>query len=808
MNVEVMNPNGLGQYDFTGESTWAGEDVSSDLTPFYGAVDMIPPETIFMNEDVPIPSTNTIVMATGNGNPAGVNTPQVFSVTQFSNSKNRPTQHTFHSYTPNHFVGSVKAPEPQVALVTQTQPVPAALDQLRQKMIAHRDAYTTQQNELNRLRMKHKEVTGNDPLQKATTKVQKLQHTLVNIIDESGGIVAAENMLKLIAMMKAEKDDICRKLMLSILLRTSKASLKKRFVASGGLGILNVWIGEYKKESKPKMMRQILKVLCILPISVTTLEKAGIAKTVRSLHSHPDKSVSVPSAHIFKRWKSLVKQELSKSSKAKTATPAAQKKKKIVFPKKKSSVSAAPDKKVSKLVASNDFDAALSGSTATSTRKRKRVSSKADPKAKRLKRTVQLMPLESTGETVINKLESRKKATHNTHKSRPLSADEIKKQKFIEKVSKRTTPITEAPKMRGRVSRTFASSKPEHSKKDEAIRSKLGNSKEKTAEAEMKVTTPAKSLLQKKKKRVSWSTKLKTVHTYTKYLSSMNRMLNFQEAMSRERSKEREFCQSQRRAWMDKLFAVKEVVPWRTPALIEFETPPLKPKILQSPERIFQMERETKTKPSSFTATPPNPIEAVREDPYDEKRVVDVPWKVHTAAQPTPAPVIQQYPNTLAMGNHSGGGRYLPNNNNNFSNEPPAIILGGGTNAGANNATLQQILAAVSTGGGSSAGFGGTPNIPLNVLNMPHRVINPQNPMHNAMQNPMHNAVQNPMQNPMHNPMHNAMPMHNMMQNSMRPKNMCRYFSTPQGCRFGNSCKFLHPQQQPFPQNNYFNGQS
>eukprot|EP01089_Gocevia_fonbrunei_P006234 TRINITY_DN1681_c0_g1_i1.p1 TRINITY_DN1681_c0_g1~~TRINITY_DN1681_c0_g1_i1.p1 ORF type:complete len:657 (+),score=187.99 TRINITY_DN1681_c0_g1_i1:627-2597(+) len=321
---------------------------------------------------------------------------------------------------------------------------------------------------------------------------------------------------------------------------------------------------------------------------------------------------------------------------------------------------------------------------------------------KRRKHTVQLLELEQT-DAKDEKDGIHDKKSSSSYESKPMSADEIKKRKFQEKVGKTdvsgsdkdkkvglskvnrplsnvslaankartaaaasrssatktsttTSVLTKRKREEGNDDQDFGiedtnspKNSPTHNSNDDAQKEETKDGKE---------TSPPKKA--KTKKRVTWA--------------SMNRMFNFQEAMEREKMREREFAEEQKKKWRERLENTRPSIAWRRP-------PPLfnpegKDIIIESKELLIQNEREKRVLAETYAEgmIPPNPAEVdhIPED-YDDANIPEIPWEPIKNNAGSSPPQLPLDLGSLSMSLGPALGLYLGAPAGNFPSPIPGI---------------------------------------------------------------------------------------------------------------------------------------
>lgn len=76
-----------------------------------------------------------------------------------------------------------------------------------------------------------------------------------------------------------------------------------RFIDNDGLVVLKAWLIQAIKEKNTQLVRQLLKVIYTLPMTVETLQKSGMGKLIKKLENHPTEVVKKWAVRIMNSWK-------------------------------------------------------------------------------------------------------------------------------------------------------------------------------------------------------------------------------------------------------------------------------------------------------------------------------------------------------------------------------------------------------------------------------------------------------------------------------------------------------------------------
>jgi hypothetical protein len=131
-------------------------------------------------------------------------------------------------------------------------------------------------------------------------------------------------MIKLQKIMASEKSPDTQSLLLNIVSNSRRVDLKKvydppnhpkasaltqswrgwhRFIDNDGLVVLKAWLIQAIKDKNTPLVRQLLKVIYTLPMTVETLQKSGMGKLIKKLENHPTEVVKKWADRIMNSWK-------------------------------------------------------------------------------------------------------------------------------------------------------------------------------------------------------------------------------------------------------------------------------------------------------------------------------------------------------------------------------------------------------------------------------------------------------------------------------------------------------------------------
>eukprot|EP01119_Soliformovum_irregulare_P017249 TRINITY_DN5096_c0_g1_i3.p1 TRINITY_DN5096_c0_g1~~TRINITY_DN5096_c0_g1_i3.p1 ORF type:complete len:415 (-),score=115.85 TRINITY_DN5096_c0_g1_i3:160-1404(-) len=174
-----------------------------------------------------------------------------------------------------------------------------------------------QTQELGKVIEKHKQATGQDPLQvnkvvrsaKASTPPKPKPNPVVKklgpLLNPQGGVGSKDQMATFVTKMKQEKKTDVDAFYLSALENTQDTEALKQFTENG-LKLLLEKLIAWKKEDKLDLIRQTLKIFSVLPITYELLANLKIGKLVNTLKKSSDKDIGDRATALVEEWKGLV----------------------------------------------------------------------------------------------------------------------------------------------------------------------------------------------------------------------------------------------------------------------------------------------------------------------------------------------------------------------------------------------------------------------------------------------------------------------------------------------------------------------
>jgi hypothetical protein len=155
----------------------------------------------------------------------------------------------------------------------------------------------------------------------ATIQISPLEQDLRNMITIEGA-VAPEHIPRFVVLLSKETSFNNRSLLLTALKTTTFNPVStKRFMETEGISILNSWLSDSQEQNKLPIIRSILKILRMLPITLTVLQSTRIGKSVNSLRKHPDLQIKKKALELVDRWKKLLSTVLERASSANASSP-------------------------------------------------------------------------------------------------------------------------------------------------------------------------------------------------------------------------------------------------------------------------------------------------------------------------------------------------------------------------------------------------------------------------------------------------------------------------------------------------------
>lgn len=132
------------------------------------------------------------------------------------------------------------------------------------------------------------------------------ERNLQSIVNDDGGISSPEHVVSLIKLMRSETGFENQSLLWTVILSTKAPASRKRIVELDGAAILEDWLQRARKEAKLPFIKQLLKVLECLPITLEALQGKELGKLVKLLKKYPDQEVSSRADRLMNSWTQLV----------------------------------------------------------------------------------------------------------------------------------------------------------------------------------------------------------------------------------------------------------------------------------------------------------------------------------------------------------------------------------------------------------------------------------------------------------------------------------------------------------------------
>lgn len=133
-----------------------------------------------------------------------------------------------------------------------------------------------------------------------------------DLLDDSGAVKGTSSMEKLQKMMGSISwSGEAKYTLLTPLLHTMKQECLKCFVQGSGLLLLRDWglqIRDSNDDDHVELLRHLLKVMCVLPMSLQGLASSQIGKLVRKLTKHNDPEVTSIATKLLASWMKLTQE--------------------------------------------------------------------------------------------------------------------------------------------------------------------------------------------------------------------------------------------------------------------------------------------------------------------------------------------------------------------------------------------------------------------------------------------------------------------------------------------------------------------
>merc|ERR1712227_104653 len=149
-------------------------------------------------------------------------------------------------------------------------------------------------------------------------EVQEAFQVLEPIVDDEGGIKAIDVVKDLVKWMENAKSFDTRIVYLCVVNQTGSKEILENFLKSGGWAQVAKWLTLFTEKNQFAGVREILKCLQKLPVTVDTLklkvpEGSEVpGKMVRKLRKNEDQKIKELSTSIFKSWTTLLEQDNAK----------------------------------------------------------------------------------------------------------------------------------------------------------------------------------------------------------------------------------------------------------------------------------------------------------------------------------------------------------------------------------------------------------------------------------------------------------------------------------------------------------------
>lgn len=148
-------------------------------------------------------------------------------------------------------------------------------------------------------------------MSKRSAAVAELESHLREMVGPSGALLETRWVGRLVELMGETENTEAREHLLKVILATpqSDKTTSSRFIQLGGVEILGKWINDHRKQSEQEdkqVIHSVLSCLNKLNISMDTLQRTDIGKTVNGLSKHMDSSISAKAASIVSKWKKQI----------------------------------------------------------------------------------------------------------------------------------------------------------------------------------------------------------------------------------------------------------------------------------------------------------------------------------------------------------------------------------------------------------------------------------------------------------------------------------------------------------------------
>jgi len=167
-------------------------------------------------------------------------------------------------------------------------------------------------------------------------RIDQLLAALDPVMADTGGIKCAEDIVRVVALMRDLNKLESRCIYLNLILATTNESFLKQFVNAGGWKIMNQWLADITEmtsdhnsekfsPSSPSdcnlFIEDVLKALKVLPVSVEVLKQNATPRLVKNLSKDTTMSVNVQilAGQVVELWMDVIKVHNEAHAKAKAS---------------------------------------------------------------------------------------------------------------------------------------------------------------------------------------------------------------------------------------------------------------------------------------------------------------------------------------------------------------------------------------------------------------------------------------------------------------------------------------------------------
>lgn len=470
---------------------------------------------------------------------------------------------------------------------------------------------------------------------------------LAPFVDDSGGISSPDHVLKMLQLVAKQKEATEQLQFLKVLCLTKKPSLK-RFIEVEGLKLLNSWLTLGKKEDNVPFLKQIIKVLEMLPVTLKDLRAYPVGKNINRLKNHPDKELSENVNKVMEKWMNLLSSaaDLKLQLDEKKALKKLEAEKKALEEKKRLQAEVEAKKSAQEKAATDDFDSMLS--EATKPTPKPKLAPDHLRNAKRHK--LQLLSSEDDKKKPVTKTA--------TAVTKALSSDDIRKAKLKEKILNGTQD-EEAQEPPTKKIRTAAYTPGMNLKsKEDRLSPFEPMETEQPKEPEPQISPLTKKGLPKKKVHWPAAAQLELIKTFDTE-PRFNPDVNFDQARLKEHIKERESIRSKKKEeeqeWVKKKEMLEPSIKWRSPPAIDLPDSHNFVRGEESKQKVIESSRQESIltvfyfNPQDIPDTPSEPDMPTPEYDDSQTRIIPFEERVEPPKAPEPTPAnLSLDPNLLS----------------------------------------------------------------------------------------------------------------------------------------------------------------